>query len=789
MEAFYKLRVECPYTILRIEDIKVSYKPNEHGSLYLKAVVDESINIKYSIEASTNDKIYIYEEKKSGERSIIFYGLIQKVTTTCINGEYLLELEALTSSFELDIEKKSRSFQDTEMRYDNLISEILSYYKIYSFTECMDMPMEIGKSLFQYEETDYEFLKRVASEVGLELFPDIMNAANVFYFGMPRGKKYILDEKSNYRCYKDIKKYLKMLPYASNLHDTDYFYYEVDTRIVMEIGATVYFKNIELCVYSYEACYNHGELIYTYKLCRRNSKWQEKICNEKIKGISLEGEVLEVRGEEVKLKLDIDKNKNTGNSVWFRYAPVSGDVLYSMPIVGTRAKLYFQSNNTDKPIVTSCIRTNTNSKGLFKTYNRHFRTESSNNLDMLPGGIVFSRPGFSVNFSDESGISFSSSNSLSIGAAGGISINSGRVDIVGTSIVKISKSKGAYISLESEFYCEGSCTCEWGRDRQHYNKFTDDDPQSGAAEARAKLNAELEATMKAISAALIGCLAKMGSAAKIVSLMNASKPGSGLGLSVSKSTSKCSDLPVYNNAGQYIEGQRVKAKAIDGKWYEGTVKESGSIGTGGWRKFEFIPDNAVEYNSSNSFENSKVGEWIKENSGIDYTAEGKILDNGNGRSLSVFQKIHKGGDMFVTVIDSQTQKIQSKDLNIQYYDNIKIPFTKYSIGLKDGFSFGNDDISIARELSIKDNTTNDKYVIAPGIKLGVENCGVSLEVGKENKDGQSYGLKGEYGEDTKLIAATCAVLAVGVYAAPYLPTVVAEEGGAVFLEGVKCSIG
>ena len=70
MEAIHKLKVNCPYEILKIEDIKISSKPNEHGYLYLKCLIDDSINFKYAIEASTEDKIILYEELEDGEKSI-----------------------------------------------------------------------------------------------------------------------------------------------------------------------------------------------------------------------------------------------------------------------------------------------------------------------------------------------------------------------------------------------------------------------------------------------------------------------------------------------------------------------------------------------------------------------------------------------------------------------------------------------------------------------------------------------------------------------------------------------
>ena len=124
MEAFHELKVNCPYEILEIRDIKISNKPNEHGHLYLKVLVDENVNFKYAIEASTDDKICIYEETENQEKNIIFNGTIQNIKTSNVNRLYYMEIEALASSFSLDIQEKSRSFQDTGMSYDNLINTV-----------------------------------------------------------------------------------------------------------------------------------------------------------------------------------------------------------------------------------------------------------------------------------------------------------------------------------------------------------------------------------------------------------------------------------------------------------------------------------------------------------------------------------------------------------------------------------------------------------------------------------------------------------------------------------------
>ena len=584
MEAFHKLKVESPYEILEIEDIKISNNPNEHGRLYLKALLDDSINFKYAIEASTDDKISIYEETEDKEKSIIFNGTIQNIRTENINGIYYMEIEAYTSSFELDIKEKSRSFQDAEMSYDDLIKTILLDYKIYSFTQRMDKPMSIGRPLFQYKETDYEFLKRVASQIGLEINCDIINTNNVFYFGRPWGKEYKIEDNIDYEALKDIKKYRESLVHSPNFHDTDFFYYKIRTRKLMELGEQVVFKQKKFYINSYEAEYVRGELIYTYKLCRERGIWQEKLYNDKIKGISLEGEVLEVSGEKVKLNLDIDETQNKDKAAWFRYAPPTGNLMYSMPIVGTNANLYFSSERSEDPVVNGCIRKNGSSCESFSDVNnRYFATESGNNLDMLPGAINFSRPGLSANFNDGSGINLSSSSSLNI-SAGYVGIYAGDITIKAKSKLEAKKGESSFISLENDFYNNAGIVMENGSDKASNGAF-DDDPQKGAAEAK-KAKAAMESAVKVALAAVVGAV--QGAMGKIGECLagvgNNASSTSNVDLRDSNNKSLMNtqtDVAGYKKDETYITKASKNVKPIDTDPYRVHVGESGD---GFWGK-------------------------------------------------------------------------------------------------------------------------------------------------------------------------------------------------------------
>ena len=84
MGEVHDIRVKCPYEILYVEDIKIECKPNEHGYLYLKCLIDDSIQFNSTINAETDDKIYVYE---GSEDNVLFNGIVKNIKTNHFNDE------------------------------------------------------------------------------------------------------------------------------------------------------------------------------------------------------------------------------------------------------------------------------------------------------------------------------------------------------------------------------------------------------------------------------------------------------------------------------------------------------------------------------------------------------------------------------------------------------------------------------------------------------------------------------------------------------------------------------
>ncbi|MHC1686036.1 MAG: hypothetical protein AB6733_24425 [Clostridiaceae bacterium] len=478
MGELHRIRVKSSYKLTNIVDIKIENKPNEHGHLYLKCLIDDSINFKATINSSTDDKICVYEELEDKNEistsytnsfvninevdirnsKVIFYGIVQSVSTTNTDGVYYIEIEACTSSFDLDIKEKTRSFQNINITYEGLIGEILKGYPGYKFTQCIGSGLAIGKPVFQYRETDWNFIKRIASELNLELYSDAKSINNVFHFGIPGGHSYTLKNDLNYKASKDLKKFNEVGGYEKGYHDTDYFYYEVKTREHFEVGSEVNFKQKQLYIREYKAYADRAEIIYKYKLCRKKSIWQNRISNEYLQGLSLKGKVLDVKGELVKLHLDIDDGQNQDEAAWFRYAPATGDTMYSMPVIGTSVSLYFSNKNTGVPIITGCVRENGCScEKTSDPNNRYLGTEHGSEIEITPSAIRIkggSEESIGISLDDDIGIIITSPKKISLSAEEEIiikSLKSIKLDAQNQIFIAKKDTKNA-LSIENEFH-------------------------------------------------------------------------------------------------------------------------------------------------------------------------------------------------------------------------------------------------------------------------------------------------------------------------------------------------
>lgn len=78
----------------------------------------------------------------------------------------------------------------------------------------------------------------------------------------------------------------------------------------------------------------------------------EPVSNEMLRGRCLEGKVVNTENENIKIQLDIDKEKKSEDKLyWFKWMPETGNLMYTMPEKDTVVSLYIGGMDEGDAIV------------------------------------------------------------------------------------------------------------------------------------------------------------------------------------------------------------------------------------------------------------------------------------------------------------------------------------------------------------------------------------------------------------------------------------------------------
>ena len=140
-----------------IIDFDMKYEINEHCYCKITGILkqgEQEFFVKH-ITAFSPIEVRIESEQPI----VIFNGIIQNSEIKHIGNIYYLTLNCVSNSFKLDIKKKSRSFQNKDMTYKNIMDKIASEYSPSYILDFATKGENIENIILQYEETDWEFLK------------------------------------------------------------------------------------------------------------------------------------------------------------------------------------------------------------------------------------------------------------------------------------------------------------------------------------------------------------------------------------------------------------------------------------------------------------------------------------------------------------------------------------------------------------------------------------------------------------------------------------------------------
>ncbi len=163
------LRAEGLNGLGTILEFRLEEMPGAHSTAMMACRVDTGKAAGLPGEPVCDRTITIY---RAGADRPVYSGMIRRGSVTEENGVQTMRLDLVSGTIRMDLAKKDRSWQDTGMSYGALFRQVAARAGAGVLYPSYLDSRPLGTPRVQYQETDWEFLKRMAGHFGLPLYPE-----------------------------------------------------------------------------------------------------------------------------------------------------------------------------------------------------------------------------------------------------------------------------------------------------------------------------------------------------------------------------------------------------------------------------------------------------------------------------------------------------------------------------------------------------------------------------------------------------------------------------------------
>ncbi|MBD5135764.1 MAG: DUF2345 domain-containing protein [Lachnospiraceae bacterium] len=473
-----------------ITDISFHKGVNEHGHAVIKCVAeDEDAQNVLNLSAEAvwvNVKI---GEKEGGPADTpVFSGIISSISVDTRQGVSEICIELIGGSYMMDVLKVTKTYQNSGAKLSKIVDTVKencsknfsgTSAKINKGKKCELGYEPEGKLLVQYEETDYQFLKRCASMQGLPLITSINatdpNCVNINIGLVEGGKSETLDTKF-YKQEKQIAEFVSdKRAGLEGTSEEDYDTIVVRCREYMDIGTAVSINGKNMYVYSADSRYdsshntskgssntNKDEFWHVYLLAGEKRFCQPRIYNYEMTGASLQSKVKEVIKAKLKIECDID-GKAAEDPLEFPYATVystnDGTGWYCMPEPDDVVRLYLPTEDEKDAYVISAVHLEEGTGLRNDPTHKFIMNKYKKQVEFTKETIkITNNDGLEIKMDDKKGISIISDKDIKINADKNIEMQSTGKKIKVSSQKEVLFKQGAssYIKLNGSATIKGN---------------------------------------------------------------------------------------------------------------------------------------------------------------------------------------------------------------------------------------------------------------------------------------------------------------------------------------------
>lgn len=357
----------------------------------------------------------------------LFCGIVTDGQLEQENDTYIVTIVLKTGTFLMDLKEHIRVFQrgSHQVLQDACMK---SYREAYAGSKfLMAMPDELtGGLVVQYKETDWEFVRRLASKKNTVLIPNEKSTGVKYIYGVSGDAAGELSSYESYTSFRDMGGYQRRK--ENGFRGGAGSGCQVRSREVFFTGDSVEFRGKTYVVTRLRREWSRKELWNLYTLTEAGDIWQETYYNPKIIGASLKGKVSEVSRDKVRITVLEDENDNRTGSRWFAYATVysspDGTGWYCMPEKEDYIQLQFPCEDEKDAYVSSSVNEKpTDPEARSNADHKSIKNKDGKEILMTPETLVLTNnKGMTITIDDAVGITIESDKDITLNAAGGVSL-------------------------------------------------------------------------------------------------------------------------------------------------------------------------------------------------------------------------------------------------------------------------------------------------------------------------------------------------------------------------------
>ena len=446
----------------KITELSILRQVNEHVKLSIGGIIPEEKLDQYIEQIDENESIEVFVTEDQRE-IVLFKGVITNIAVQVDRNVRTMIIEACSKTFLMDIKKESRSFQNSQQSYSDVLSEITQSFPQADVVDSASNGASIGGLLVQYRETSWEFAKRLASHFHMPLLP-ISNLDGIkYYVGLSESGQPVELNEYNYTISNNMKEFKQITENSDGQYSgRSNFSFKVASNKILEVGCPVKFRDHELYVYRAETVIEKGILVNHYQLCDTEGFQCHKQHNNAIIGSSLFGKITALAKDKVKLHLQIDDKHTESQAMWFSYSTVysspDGSGWYCMPEMGDEVRLYFPDGEEKNAFAASSV--DLDSSDTTKRSDpsvKSISTKYGKQIVFQPGAVEIIGNGQTLlRLTDDGGIEIKSDKKIVITAVDDIEITGGaKVLIQGDEGVDL-KQADTVLTIKDEVALTGS---------------------------------------------------------------------------------------------------------------------------------------------------------------------------------------------------------------------------------------------------------------------------------------------------------------------------------------------